>query len=139
MGMNKNMCCGESWMPAALLALRLAVGVVFAVHGWAKLGDVDAFAGMLSTGGWPLATFFAWVVAIVEFVGGLMLIVGIYARLAAKLLAIIMIVALLFVHTKLPWATAELPLVLLGGSLAIMAMGGGKWRLMKTECACEKM
>lgn len=119
-----------------LLALRLAVGTMFVVHGYAKLNGIEATAGMMSNIGLPGPVFWAWLVGVVEFVGGALLILGFYTKLAAKFLVINMVMALLLVHTKLPWSAAELPLVLLGGLLAIMGLGAGKYRVGKKDCIC---
>ena len=124
----------------ALLVLRVTVGLVLAYHGWIKLGDIASTAQFMGTVvGLPGGVFWAWFVGLVEFIGGLMLIVGLWTRLAAKVLAINILFALLLVHTKAPWAQAELPLVLFGGLMALSACGAGSWRLSKTQCVCEKM
>lgn len=140
MCMNNTKCCGwANWKNIALLTLRVTVGLVFAYHGWAKLSGIESAAGFMSSVGLPGGTFWAWLVGLVEFVGGLALIVGLYTRLAAKFLAINILVALLLVHTKGTWIQAELPLVLFGGLLALSACGAGVWRLSQRQCVCEKM
>lgn len=120
-----------------LLALRVAVGLVFAYHGWLKLGDIAGTAAFFGSQSIPAASFFAYLVGLVELVGGLAVLLGIFTKAAAKLLAINMIVALLIVHTRMPWATAELPLVLLGGCLVLLGCGGGKWILLNKDCTCK--
>jgi putative oxidoreductase len=82
------------------LVLRVAVGIVFAMHGWQKLtvmgfGGVGGFFGML---GIPFPELAAIAVTLVELVGGIALIVGIGTRIAGALLAADMIVAMLLVH-----------------------------------------
>ncbi len=131
----KLACCSEESMRNwGLLFLRIAIAVVFIAHGWAKLQGIEQTVGFFDKSGIPLAGFFAWVVALVEFLGGIAVLLGVYTRLVAKLLIVTMIVALLTVHMGTPWKGAELPIVLLGGSCALLALGAGKWRLMKQEC-----
>ena len=120
-----------------LLMLRLAVGAVFIYHGWLKLADMGAAAGFFASQGIPLALLAAWVVALVEFVGGIAMVLGVHVKTFAGLLAINMLVALLVVHTRMPYAAAELPIMLLGASLALYGIGAGEWRLMQKECVCE--
>lgn len=120
-----------------LLALRLAVGAVFIYHGWVKLQDMPAVIEMFSSMNIPAAAFFAWVAALLEFVGGIAMVVGVHVRSFAALLALQMLIALFLVHTKLPYASAELPIMLLGATLALHGTGAGDWRLMKKECVCE--
>jgi len=120
-----------------LLALRLAVGIIFISHGWGKLADIGTTTSMFENFGFPAAAFFAWLVGLVEFVGGLAVFFGFFVRAAAKLLAIVMLTALLFVHTKMPFSAAELPLALLGANLALFGLGGGDWVISKKDCTCK--
>lgn len=119
-----------------MLVLRVTAGLVFAVHGWAKLGDVGSTAQFMGSAVGFGGTFWAWFVGLIELIGGVALVLGVYTKLMAKILAINILVALLLVHLKMPWAQAELPLVLLGSMLALGACGAGKWRLTKKECCC---
>ena len=90
-----------------------------------------------SSQGIPLAGFFAWIVALLEFVGGIAMVIGVQIKTFSMLLAITMLVALLVVHTGMPYSSAELPIVLLGALLTLYGIGAGDWRLMSKECACE--
>ncbi len=83
-----------------LLILRIVLGAVFIAHGYQKLFVLGAggVAGFFGAIGIPAAAFFAWVVSLVEFFGGIAILVGLVARYAALLLAINMLVALLVVH-----------------------------------------
>lgn len=118
-----------------LMALRVSVGFTFLIVGWGKLNGLEGLTGMLDGLGFPAAGFFAWVLALTEFLGGLALIFGVYIRLAAKLLAVTMLVALFTMHVPGPFKEAMPAFALLGSSLAIMFLGGGDWQLMKDkEC-----
>ncbi len=123
-----------------LLALRVAVGVVFIYHGWTKLIGMEGVVGMMVSIGLPVPLFWAWLVALVEFVGGIALILGLCTRTVAVLLAIDMVVALLAVHTKMPYKAAELPIMLLGATIALYTTGAGKFALMgrkSGDCMCD--
>lgn len=128
--------CAEKWGPFALLMLRVVAGAVFATHGYLKLsGGVDGFGGMLGGLGVPLPLFFAWVVTIVELVGGIALILGLLTHLSSKLLGIDMIVATLLVHAKNGLtgpSGAELTLSLLAIVIALMVLGAGAWSIDAT-------
>jgi putative oxidoreductase len=124
-----------------LLVLRLAVGAVFIYHGWMKLSGMEATASMMTGIGLPMPMFWAWLVAIVEFGGGIAIILGLFNRIVTALLAINMVVALLTVHTKMPYGGAtELPIVLLAALLALHTTGPGNCALMGRKqgsgCAC---
>jgi len=122
-----------------LLALRVTAGLIFIMAGWGKLADISMFAGMLEVKGFFMPQALAYLVAAVEFLGGLAILFGAYLRFAAKLLAIVMIVALLVVHAGGPFTEAIPALSLLGSSLALMFMGGGDWMLTKKDwCMIKK-
>lgn len=118
-----------------LLVLRISVGIIFIVQGWGKLNGIEGPTAMLSGIGFPAPGFFAWLLALVELLGGIAVILGVYIRMAAKLLAIVMIVALFTVHIPGPFAGMMAPLALLGSTIAIALLGGGGMQVMKgKEC-----
>lgn len=111
----------------ALLLLRAAVGLVFLWHGTMKLDDLAAWQRNFVHMGFP--GYFAIVAGVLETVGGALLILGLFARLAGLLLAGEMLIALIRVH----WPAApltrvgayELPLLLAAGSFAVFVLGPG--------------
>ncbi|TWI54067.1 DoxX family protein [Halalkalibacter nanhaiisediminis] len=81
------------------LILRIFLGLTFFIHGLVKFqGGIGNTAGFFENIGLP--GFSAYVVAIIELVGGLALIVGLGTRVVSILFAIIMVVAIFTV--KLP-------------------------------------
>jgi putative oxidoreductase len=83
------------------LPLRVVLGIGFLVHGAPKLfsaAERTGFAGMLQQIGVPAAGFMAWIVGLVEFFGGVALIVGAFTAAATLLLTIDMLVAMFKVH-----------------------------------------
>lgn len=90
-----------AWSKWAPMPLRLVLGFGFLYHGVPKVftaGGHDMFVGMLQSIGVPAAGLMAWVVAIVEVVGGLALIAGAFVTIASALLIVNMLVALFTVH-----------------------------------------
>lgn len=76
----------------APFVLRGSAGVIFAYHGWQKLdGGVSGFAGFVDSLGVPLPELTAWVVTLLEFAGGIMLVAGLLTRVVALLLGLEMI------------------------------------------------
>lgn len=123
----------QSW---GLAVLRVVVGIVFLVHGYQKLFTFGfhGVAGMLGHMGIPLPGFFAMVVTVVEFVGGIFLIVGVATRIAAALIAIDMIVAILAVHLRNGFFNPrgfEFPLTLLAAMVCLTIAGGGALSLKR--------
>ena len=119
------------WQGWGITVLRLVIGVVFLAHGGQKLfvvgfGNVAAFMGKI---GIPAAMLAAIVVTLVEFFGGLALVLGFLTRWAAALLAINMLVAILTVHLPggffLP-AGVEFALTLFAANVALVLLGSGE-------------
>jgi len=113
-----------------ILPIRLVIGLTFAMHGGQKLfvygagGTTMAMAHM----GIPLPEIAAWVAIIVEFVGGLAIFFGVWARWPAWLLAIEMLIVILAVKLHGGFFSPrgmEQELVLLGGALTIALLGTG--------------
>ncbi len=117
------------------LILRLAIGVLILFHGWAKLmHGIGSIEGMMAARGLP--AFFAWGVYIGEVVAPLLLIVGLYARLGALLVAANMVVAFLLVHTTHVFQLSgsggwrlELQAMYFFGAVAVAMLGAGRFSL----------
>lgn len=110
-----------------LLVLRVGLGLIFVLAGWSKLSEMEPVVAMFA--GLGLPAFVAWLVALVEFVGGLLLIVGLYVEIVGWLLAIVMLVAILLVKSDLGFNAARLDIALLAMSLAVAMLGAGSHSL----------
>jgi len=87
-----------------LLLLRLSISTIFMAHGAQKLFSIWGGSGMtkftetIAALGFPFAPFWAYAAALVEFIGGILLLLGIIPRTTALFLSIIMLVAIFKVH-----------------------------------------
>lgn len=113
----------------ALLLLRLGVGIIFVVAGWGKLTGIEGVQGFFGDIGVPLPFIMAWVVALIEFFGGLMVIFGAYAKIPYLLLAIIMLVAIFLVKIDQGFGASRLEIMLLLASFALYLMGSGNYSI----------
>lgn len=127
-----------SW---ASLVLRLALGAIFILHGSQKVfaafggSGIQGFSGMLSGLGFSPATFWAYLAAYAELLGGICLVLGAYTRIAALLVSIVMLVAIFKVHLSKGFFLAkggyEYALLILFACVALMLLGAGKYSLIK--------
>jgi putative oxidoreductase len=118
-----------------LLVLRLVLDVIFIGHGAQKLFGsfggprISGFAKMLEQLGVKPAKPMAILAGLVEFVGGIFVIVGFLTPLAAFALIVVMIVAVLTVHLKNGFFVAnggyEFNLALAGMALTLLIVGAG--------------
>jgi putative oxidoreductase len=115
-----------------LSLFRIVVGALFACHGAASLFGV--FGGARGTGAAvPLLSWPGWWAAVIQFVGGVLVVLGLGTRIAALICSGSMAYAYFVVHQP----EALLPL-LNGGELAVLfcwaffmvaVLGSGPWSL----------
>jgi putative oxidoreductase len=114
-----------------LTLLRLATGTVFIRHGYQKLfgfgfaGVTGAFTHM----GVPLPGIIGPLIALLEFFGGIALILGLLTRLVALGFVLDMLGAILLVQLKSGFSHFELEFMLLGASLALLFTGAGRFSI----------
>src|SRR5690348_3754199 len=80
---------GVDW---GVLIVRLALGIVFVMHGWPKISTFAQTVQAMAHMGIP--PFFGGLDVITEFFGGLALIFGVLARLASAGIIVVMLVAI---------------------------------------------
>lgn len=123
-----------------LLPLRAVIGLVFLMHGYQKLFvmGLDGVTGFMTQVGVPMPGISAVVVTIAELAGGVAILLGLFARLAAAALAFDMLVAILAVRLGGGFFAPrglEFELTLLGGALTLALMGAGGVSLDRTLAA----
>jgi putative oxidoreductase len=126
------------------LPLRLVIGIGFMVHGWAKLSKgPSGFGKLLAQIGIPAPELMAWIVALLEFVGGIAIILGAFVTLVSIPLIITMLVAMFTVHLPYGFSSIktvgltpsgpefgapgyEVNLLYIAGLIALMLIGAGR-------------
>jgi putative oxidoreductase len=123
----------------ATVPLRLALGVIFIVHGGQKVFGSWEGPGLRAFMNFPAPYSFmrpAWLwmgaAAVSELLGGILVLLGLFTRFGAFLIACVMLTAMLGVHWKngfflKPEAPGiEFTVALLGMALALLIAGGGQ-------------
>ncbi|WP_165999425.1 DoxX family protein [Bacillus sp. Cs-700] len=112
-----------------LLTIRLVVGVLFFVHGFLKFsGGIENTIAFFETIG--IAGFLAYVVAVIEIAGGILMILGIGTRFISVLFSMILIGALLTVKRSTGMLGGyELDIAFLAMSVSLLLSGGGPYSL----------
>lgn len=118
-------------LPAALAALRVGVGLLFMQHGAQKLfgllGGVDGAGATV-----PLFSLFG-AAGVLELFGGLLIVLGLFTRPIALLLAVEMIAAFFMAHAPqggFPVQNGgELPLIFALVFVFLAGIGSGPWSL----------
>lgn len=122
--------------PAVPLVLRVVLGGLFLWHGIDKFDTgITMIEGMFTSWGVPAPGLAAPLTAVIEIVGGILLIVGLATRAASMLLGLVMVGALFYVKKDLgiissqPMPGAELDLAMLAGLVALVFQGPGRLSL----------
>jgi putative oxidoreductase len=117
----------NAFQPLGLLILRAALGVIFFTHGYPKLAHANpAMQAMFVQHGLPAQ--FVYLAGVLETFGSLLLLLGLFARAAALLLAIEMCVAIVKVHSAhgiMALHEYEFPLALAAACFTLATLGAG--------------
>lgn len=126
-------------MNLGLLILRVVVGLTFSAHGLQKLvgafdgPGIKGFSGVLEHLGLRPGKVHAWVVAVTETFGGLLIALGLVTTPAAAALIGVMTAAVLTVHLRNGFFAAnqgyEFNLALAAALVALAGIGAGAWSL----------
>jgi len=113
--------------PLALLVMRLVLGAVMLGHGYHKVfGGLHHHAQFVASLGLPAWT--GYLSSFTEFLGGLLLLIGLFTRLAAFAVCIDLSVAIAKVHFHnglMGNGGYEFPLALAALAFALIFFGGG--------------
>jgi putative oxidoreductase len=117
----------DRMQPLGLVALRLTVGAILIGHGSHKVyGHLHEYARYIGSLGLP--AWLGYVSACTEFLGGILLIMGLFTRVAAFAVWVNMTVAIAKEHWKhglLGAGGYEFPLALWTIALALIFFGAG--------------
>jgi len=148
MSTSSNTACSSHPCLASLF-LRLALGIMIFPHGAQKLlgwfggygysGTIQFFTGTLH-----IPYVFALAAILIEFFGGIALILGLFTRVAAVLVGLELAIAAYLVHLPngffMNWGGQqkgegiELFILVLGIAIALALLGGGGISLDKAFC-----
>lgn len=113
-----------------LLVARLWFGMVLAVHhGSGKLMALGAFTEKVAAKHIPLPWLLGPLAGLGEFVGGLLLAVGLFSRPAALWVLGVMLVAAFKVHGAGPFGEKELALAYGAVAVAVLLAGPGRFSI----------
>ena len=115
--------------PLALFVLRVALGAIMIAHGKEKVfGGMAKHIAFIHSIGVPLPTLMAYLSAGAEFVGGILLVVGLFTRIASFAICVDMLVAIFKVHLKNGFTgqgNYQFPLALAVIAFALIFYGAG--------------
>ena len=122
----------------ALLMGRVFVAALFLPHGFHKLMNFWSFAASLGAKGVPYSNAIAVLAVVAEILGPLTLIIGLWPRWTALVLAVLTLLKIATTYRSGLWGAVFLPrrnvelyrnLAILGGLLFYSVSGPGAWSL----------
>jgi len=107
-----------------IFLLCVILGIVLIPHGWQKLKDLPGTASWMGSVGFKPGRLWAPVVGLLEFIGGLFLILGFFVQIISALLAIQFISILIWkIKSKQKLVGGyELDLIIFGVSLLLLTV-----------------
>lgn len=110
-----------------ILFLRVFVGILMMTHGLAKLNNFDQLAdSFLDPIGWGNKMSLIMII-FAELGCSVLLILGLFTRLAAIPLLFSMCIAIFVAHGADPFSVKEMAVLYAGVYLVLIFTGGGKW------------
>lgn len=119
----------------SFLLARIILGVILIAHGWDKfqITGIEGVTGYFASLGIPAAGAAAVLAALIEIIGGVLIILGLFTRVTGAVVAVQMLMAALFAHVSSGIYVANNGWELVGaigaGALLLIAAGAGAWSL----------
>lgn len=115
-----------------LLLIRTVLAAVMIYYGWPKIRDPASNANDFEQMGFKPGMFWGTLIAVVEFFGGIAILLGFYAELAAALFAFQMMVGTFWkLKIKKPFSDYSYDIQLFALCLVLMFQGAGTYALKR--------
>jgi len=122
------------WQDLLLLLARVLFGWTFVMSGWGKLMNISGFIATMPRRGLP--DFLGYVAPFVEFIGGVLLVVGLATRYASLVMLLFIIIAAFSSHRY--WAVESAQVAnqsahfwkavsMMGGAVLLFITGAGRY------------
>ena len=127
--------CSGNWADVGPLVLRVALGLIFAWHGYDKVfvKGLPAITGFMGSLGLPFPTLMAYLLSYGELIGGALLILGLLTYWVTVVDIIIAAVAFVTVHMTKGFAVStggyEYIMLIFAASVSLLLSGAGKYSL----------
>ena len=122
------------WQDLLLLLARILFGWTFVLSGWRKLMDIAGFVATMPRRGLP--EFLGYVAPFVEFIGGVLIVIGLATRYASLVLLLFIIIAAFSSHRYWSVEPAQVAnqsahfwkaVTMMGGAVLLFITGAGRY------------
>jgi putative oxidoreductase len=114
----------------AATVARVVLGLLFIVHGWPKVKNLKGTMKMIGGTGFPGGSTFALLFTLLEFFGGIALVIGLLTQVVAALIVLEMIATTIFAKSTMKKKFVggyELDIIYLVLALLVLMLGAGAW------------
>jgi len=119
---------GDRIADIGLLVMRLIMGLSLCLsHGLGKVQHPENVVNMLQHAHVPYPHIMVWPAALTEFIGGLLIAIGLFTRPTAVAVIILMCVAFFHMHAGMPYGKRELAAVYFAMAALLLLAGGGRF------------
>jgi putative oxidoreductase len=134
--LNGTDAFAAQWQDFLILVGRVMFGLIFVLSGWRKLMDIPAFAATMPRRDLP--AFLGYVAPPVEFVGGVLLVVGLATRYVSLMMLLFLIIATFSSHRYWNSPPAQVAnqnshfwknISMMGGNILLFMTGSGRFGL----------
>lgn len=119
----------HTYGPYGLFILRLVLGLILIMAGMGKLGG-GYFVGPLANMGTPIPVVLGPIVTLVELIGGILLVLGLFSRYVSALLFIEWVIIIVIYRLLGPlgssWGDIRLDLLILAAVVVLLTNGSGR-------------
>jgi putative oxidoreductase len=121
---------GSPTADAGLATLRVVAGLLLALlHGIGKVPPQEGLIGWIGGMGFPAPIVFAWLAGVAEFLGGLLIAIGLLTRPAAAFVFIHFVIVVFVAHAGDPIGDRELAILFGAIALAFALTGPGRFSI----------
>ena len=122
----------EYFIQYASLPLRIILGIIFITHGFPKIKNMKNTKKMVKSLGFFLPSFFAFILAVTEFFGGIAILIGAFTRIPAVLLIFSMSIAVY--ARKFNWNQNfkegyEFDILVIASLITLILLGSGNFSI----------
>ena len=115
----------------SLLFLRVILGAILIAHGRSKLKDFKGTAAWMQSVGFKPGVLFAALAMVLEFFGGIALVIGLFVQVVAFFAALQFLTIVFWKAGSGQHLVGgyELDLIILGAAAALFFLGGGSYSI----------
>ena len=125
---NKFFSSTPFWQNGSLALVRIILGLFMIYHGW-EIFDTSKMNEYTTWGAFKSSAVLPYIGKAAELIGGMLILIGLFTRLAALILICTMAYITFFIADGKVFSNDQHPFLFVLLGLIFLFMGGGKWSI----------